>query len=833
MTDKREDTGRGAGLDDPRRAAPAPDAQTTTSAETGPEACDDGPMTTRLADMLAGYDRRPGIADELLGPDGQMRPVWQQFMCNLARQSPEAISEAFGRGDKYLRDAGVFFRHYSEDASTERDWPLSHVPVLIDAGEWAGIEAGLIQRAELLEHVMADLYGPGELVKSGQLPASLVAQNPEWLRPLVGITPPGGHFLHFLAFEIGRSPDGTWFVLGDRTQAPSGAGFALENRVATSRVFSEFYPRARVERLAPFFRTFRDALGELRLGHDSRIGILTPGQHNDTYFEHIYIARYLGIPLLEGEDLSVENGQAMIRTVEGPRPVSVLWRRLDGHMADPLELDEGSRLGTPGLIGALRSGQLTLVNALGSGVLESRAMLAFLPAIARSLLGAPLRLPNIATWWCGAEAERAYVGSHTDQMMIGPALSTTLPFEIDATTALGGRFRGIARPSIDAWIEAEGAQLVGQEAVTLSTTPAWVDGGLQPRPMTVRVFAARTAQGWRIMPGGYARIGRTEDATALAMQRGGSVADVWIVGDSPVASPAPATSAPQRSRSGALPSRAADNLFWLGRYVERAEATIRLVRAYQLRLAETGSPDDPLPAWLRAQAETIGLDLAQPVPEALNGLMDAAITCASKVRDRFSVDGWRALQDLAGSARRMRRSARAGDDAGQAMGVLLRKITGFSGLVHENMYRSSGWRFLTLGRSLERAEQMAASLAWLTASDAPEGSLGMAVEIGDSVMTHQRRYRGSSNPATVLDLLALDDRNPRSILFQLDDIRDQTDRLPGALRNGQRSDLSRAVLRLHTDLAICTPAELDPARLQALRGALGDLSSLLHAAYLS
>lgn len=273
--------------------------------------------------LLKAYRPFPDVSDELLFPDGRVRPVWRSFLEHLSALTPEEITERFARGNQYLNDAGVYFRQYGQDGANEREWPLSHIPVIISQDDWQVIADGLTQRAELLEQVVADLYGDNRLVSNGYLPASLIAQSPEWQRPLVGIKPKSGQFLHFLSFEIGRGPDGTWWVLSDRAQAPSGAGFALENRVATGRVFNEFFARANVHRLAGFFRRFRDHLVELRGESESRVSILTPGPLNDTYFEHAYIARYLGFMLLEGEDLTVENGKLMVRTVAGLRPVSV------------------------------------------------------------------------------------------------------------------------------------------------------------------------------------------------------------------------------------------------------------------------------------------------------------------------------------------------------------------------------------------------------------------------------------------------------------------------------------------------------------------------------
>lgn len=788
-----------------------------------------------LPDRLSAYRPPPGVADELLQSDGSIRPVWTQFLNHLSGLSESELGQRFARGDQYLHDAGVYYRQFTEAGSAERDWPLSHIPVIISGKEWKQLSDGIVQRCELLERVMADLYGPANIIRNGDLPPELVTRNPEWLRPIVGISPRSGHFLHFLAFEVGRSPDGSWLVLGDRTQAPSGAGFALENRMATSRVFFDHFPQANVERLASFYRQFRDALNGLRASGKGSVGILTPGPRTDTYFEHAYIARYLGFMLLAAEDLKIDDGRLAVRTIDGPEPVSVLWRRLDSRYADPLELDENSALGTPGMVSALRAGALTMLNCLGSGVLEARALMAFLPQLSRVLLGEPLSLPNIATWWCGQAAERDYVRQNLKSMMIGPALATDLPFSQQGTTVPGADFRDTAAEPVSDWLAREGADLVGQESVRLSTTPAMVDGRLQPRPMLVRVFAARTPSGWTVMPGGYARIGRLEDSTALAMQAGGSVADVWVVGEEPVATDSltPAADAPfLRRMPGLLPSRAADNLFWLGRYVERAECHVRLLRAYHLRLEDAGDRELPFIAFLEDHLEGYGIDPSQPVPDALVSLFASSLDCAGKIRDRFSTDGWHALTDLDETVRGLAGSVRPGHEAAGVMSVILRKLAGFTGLVHENMYRFNGWRFLTMGRALERAEFLAATLIVFADQAGPPGGFDLAIEVADNLMSHRRRYPVDVNRASVTDLLVLDNGNPRSIIYQLEILHDEEARLPGKEPGAPRTAFSRQVLTLRTELEVAEPQDLSTDRLIDIRSRISDLSDALTSRYL-
>ncbi len=774
--------------------------------------------------------------DEMLDAGGQWRPAWRRFLALLDRLSEDELAARFARAHQYMRDAGVYYRVYDAlGAPREREWPLSPLPVLIDAQEWQAIGAGLVQRAELLERVVADLYGPQRLIADGLLPPELVAANPEFLRPLVGVAPRSGRFLHFCAFELGRGPDGRWWVLGDRTQAPSGAGFALENRVATIRAFPDLPERMHLHRLAGFFRRFRDALLEQADGQMGGIGVLTPGPGNETYYEHAWIARYLGFLLLEGEDLTVRNGQLHVRTVTGLQPVSVLWRRLDSAFMDPLELRADSWIGTPGSVGALRAGSVSMVNALGSGVVETRAMQAFLPTVCRALLGEDLQLPGIATWWCGQAPARAEVVAQVERMMLGPAFSTRLPYEDPQSTLLGAQLDPDERRQLLRRLDDDGAQWVAQEAVTLSTTPVPMDGGFEPRPFVLRAFVARTADGWEAMPGGFARIGAQADTRAIAMQLGGQAADVWVVGDRPVGRDTllPARDSLQRREATALPSRAAENLLWLGRYTERSEAIARILRAYHVRLAENGDQPLPLLDALGDHLEHIGIDAAQPIPDGLLGSLEGAATSAGRIRDRFSPDGWVALHDLSTTARRFAAQVAPGDDASRAITVLLRKLAGFSGLLHENMYRSTGWRFLEIGRRIERGIQMAELLGLLHRADAPAGLQQALLEIGDSVMTHRSRYAVNAGPLSVIDLLALDAANPRSVMFQVEALKAEFAQLPASGVPRAMPAFVKQALRLHTDLSIREAGALDADCLAGLARDIAGLYDLVAKAYFS
>ncbi|MBF34175.1 MAG: hypothetical protein CME85_14015 [Henriciella sp.] len=787
--------------------------------------------------LLSHYRPVDGVPDELMDGQGRIRPVWQRFIDHLSEQDGDKLSLMFARGDAYLRNSGVFLRQYTEDRAAERPWPLSHVPVLIDGKEWETIAGALKQRADLLERVAADLYGENRLVAEGALPGELIAQSSEWIRPLVGVKPRGGHYLNFIAFEISRGPDGTWWVLNDRTQAPSGAGYALETRVATSRIYAEHYAQARVHRLSNFFSEFRTALLNMRSDPDNHVAILTPGPFSETYFEQSYIARYLGLLLVEGEDLTVKQGQVFVRTVSGLQPVDVLWRRLDTLYADPLELDETSQIGTAGLVGAIRRGSVSVVNALGAGVLESRALLAFLPRISRALAGGPLAMPNIATWWCGQPAERSHVLSRLEAMMLAPALSTRQMFDPEESSLMGSQLRRQGLDYARHLVETEGDMLVGQEAVSFSTSPAWVDGKLVPRPMSLRVFMVRTASGWSVMPGGFARIGSDEAAPVFSMQSGSSVADVWIVSDEPVDTVthlASGQARAPRAKQGALPSKAAENLFWLARYMERAESFTRLNRARHERLADAASPQSPLLSYLTRYTAFIGLHTEVAIPPALATAIRSAMRAAASVRDRLSPDGWAAIVQLSDRLDDALESRlMPGDDASREMGVLLRQSSAFTGLLQDNMYRFTEWRFLSLGRSIERIMALASALASFLAEDAPLGSLDLALEYADSSISHRRRYGFQASRASVIELLALDELNPRSLIFHLTELETQMTPIAELKNTPASRELLKQVGAVRRAFAGMAPEGIDTAYLADFRSRIARLSDNITVIYLT
>jgi uncharacterized circularly permuted ATP-grasp superfamily protein/uncharacterized alpha-E superfamily protein len=805
------------------------------------------PGNRRLAQWSRDYMRLPGIPDEFIAADGKPRPVWTRFLEAFAALSPVDIERRFGAADRHMREAGVSYRAPGESA--DQQWPLSHLPLLIDEAEWQQLSAGIAQRAQLLELVLRDLYGEGRLVADGAIPAAAIAGSSEYLRPVCGVKPPGGRYLNLYAADVGRGPDGRWWVLGDRTQAPSGAGYALENRLVLSRVFASLYKSMNVERVAPFFEAFREALRACADRDEPRIGVLTPGAFSETYFEHATLARYLGFLLVEGDDLAVSDDRVYIRTVAGLKRVDVLLRRVDSNSLDPLELDAASRLGVPGLIDVLRKNGVVVANMPGSGVLEARALLGFLPSLSRRLLGEDLKMPHIATWWCGQKAAREEVLSRLDEFAIEGAYGRGVPGFDGRGPVLPGELSAAERERLKAAIAERGIDFVGQELVRLSTTPVWDNGGITPRPFVLRVFAAATETGWTIMPGGFCRIAERPDARAVSMGDGARAADVWVVSDKAVTARTllPGDAVRIRRIAGVLPSRAADNLFWLGRYLERAEATLRLIRALgaQQRDPGKGAPNlvqtaeriqRLLVAW-GAVSQTSRTQPSKVVAEALQAeakfgsalsLLRTAQRTASSLRERLSPDAWQVITEMT-----TRLAAEVEDDDGvvSAAELTLQELATFAGLAQENMNRAAGWRFLEMGRRVERAINTMRLARQFAYDEATAEDLDILLTLVDCQITYRSRYLVGPVLAPIRDLVVLDTYNPRSVAFQVEALNAHIASLPALVESGLIERPQRLAVAAQSSLTTAEAGRLDTKTLFSLEQDLLNLADAIGAHY--
>lgn len=739
------------------------------------------------------YVPAAGVYDELKQPDGAFRAPWNICVAAFEALGPGELQNRWEQGEREIAKNGITYNPHDQEQGPSRPWALDPVPLVLDEAEWDGVSAGVRQRAVLYELVLQDLFGPQKLLRDRVLPPDVLYGHPQYFPGYHGIHEPGAARLQLYAADLARSPDGRWWVSENRTHAPFGLGYVLENRVMSARFFPEVMRDAHIHRIAPFFVALRESLAELapRNRENPRVVLWSMGPSSPTYFEDAYLARYLGYTLAEGADLAVRGNQVMLKTLGGLLPVQVLFRRLHDSACDSVELDPASKYSVSGLLEVMRAGGAGLSNGLGSALLEAPIIRAFEPVLSRLLLGEELIVPTVATWWCGAPKALAYALANLDKLLVAPAFVGADDAGI-RPAELGQRDRA----ALVERMKAEPDKFVAQEMVARSSTPVWNKTGPAAWRLALRSYAVKSQDGYHVLQGGLARVSPDPLRLDVDMTSGDRSQDVWICtpGDVEETSllQAPGTAIELKRSGRDLPSRVCDNLYWLGRTVERIESAVRLHRL--AARVSTGEYDSaPTAAFLsRALAgrdlqpgELAPGEVTVPLPElkarfdsALLGTTDAhslpsmvadAMRLASTVRDRIAVEMWRSVQRISQASANLRDGRGGGSARLNHLDTLLSELNGFSGLTAESMTRADGWRFLDLGRRLERAFQSCQLInATLVIQTAEEPvSLELLLEIKDSIMTYRGRYMATLQPAAVLDLLLTDESNPRSVGFQL------------------------------------------------------------------
>lgn len=756
--------------------------------------------------MFDGYEPRSGAYDEMFAGPGQLRPHWERLEHALAQLGPAEFRRRWTQAQRLVHENGIAYSAFGDPQEKARPWQLDPLPIIIPAREWQTVAEGLRQRAQLFNLILTDLYGPQDLLRQNLVPPELLFRHPGFHRPFHGQKPKADRFLHLYAADLARSPNGRWWVLGDRTEAPSGSGYALENRIVVSRMLPEPFRVCHVHRLAPYFIALRETLRELSPHQidNPRVALLSQGPSSPNYFEDAYLSRYLGYTLAQGDDLAVRNDQVMLKTLGGLLKIDVLLRRPNSEHCDSLELSGRSRQGTPGLLQAVRSNQVLVANTLGSGLVESPIFLALLPALCQALLGEPLKIPGVATWWCGDEQSLKYVLARLEKLIIRPAFRQR-GSELEASR----RLHQLSSDALRSEIEQKPWAYVAQERVQRSTAPAWRAGGVEPKHIALRSFAVASDDSYTVMAGGLGRISDSVDPLFISLLAGEGSKDVWVQGEKPVR-PVSLLERSSQSlelrRTGAeLPSRVADHIYWLGRHLERADATARLLRTVALRLTGENSSASTaeLPVLLRVLVEQGQIEpgfvvegIAQQLPRiethmpravfdvdqpfSLRSVISNLFRSASVVRDRISVDSWRIVHRMDEGFRPRANGTMDLTDVMATIDQLLIDLSSFSGMVMESMTRTHTWRFLDLGRRLERALQTITLLHHALQNPAQVASplLEALLETCDSQMTYRSRYLANIQLAAVLDLLLTDETNPRSVAFQLVRIAGQVDKLP-------------------------------------------------------
>ncbi len=752
-----------------------------------------------------------GVWDEMVGADGRVNPSWAHVASWLDGLTPERAAATTAEIHRLLRENGVTYSVHGAPGGEHRTWQLDALPWVVSEQDWKTIEAGLIQRAELMDHVLSDLHGDQKLISGGWLPPELIHAHRGYLRPCHGMSLPSKRQLILYAADLARGPDGRMWVVNDRTQAPSGSGYVVENRGVMTRAMPRLFHRTGVRRIAGFFRTLRETLESFpaRAGaREPRVVILTPGPQNETYFEHAFLASYLGYALVQGDDLTVRDGCVWLRSLGGLEPVDVIVRRVDAWFCDPLELKQDSQLGVPGLLEAMRAGNVAVVNHPGSGVLENPGLMSFLPGIARHLRGEELILPAAATWWCGEKKARDLVLSKLNTLVVksihrAPTFGTVFGGSLDAAGIAALRERILASPE----------SFVGQEQVSFSTQPCLNNGDIEARRGVLRGFVTATPDGrYMVMPGGLTRIAGSQDALVVSSQLGGTSKDTWVQGteQEPFVSLWSESEQLQTELDARnVPSRSGENLFWTGRYAERAEGSARLLRRAVLSFVEAfGDDEDQLSRHREIlMSGLVGITNAAPIhpeerfsavsdeEEVISLLSDARRpgslaanlrsfrNAAYAVRDLWSPDSWRVIEAVIREwVEEDLPSCNELDDYTDPLNRLILHLTALLGLNLESMTRDAGWRLLDSGRRIERAQFLLAVIRNFLVEGRPSSEEHLVMETvlaaSDSLVTYRKRYRTHPRIELVLELLLLEPNNARSLLYQIQRLTGNIEGLP-------------------------------------------------------
>lgn len=787
---------------------------------------------------------------------GQFRAHWKPVIDFLDRTRPRVIKQRHDRVKRMRHEDGATFNPFEESSERLTPWNLDIIPMPVTAREWKILETGLIQRATLLEKILADIYGPQSLIHEGRIPAEMIFANPHFLRACNGIQPAGGRFLTFYAVDVYRDENGGFRVLRDWGGAPQGLGYALENRIVMSRVFSDFYHDMPICRLAPFFKTFHNALVQRAIlrEEDPKIVLLSPGPDSPIYFEHALLSRYLNYTLVEGQDLTVRNGEVFLKKLNGLEPVEAIFRYINDESSDPFALRRGTATGVAGLIQVAREGNIEIINPIGSSFIETPALSVLLPDLCRSILGNELSLGQHPAWWCRDEDSRNHVLAQLDSLVIRHALkrSTSRPAKNGLKQAIKDKPYGF----------------MAREPVRPSTVPVWDQNRIQPYFALMRLFVCATENGFSVLPGGLCTTAPDVKTLLSNDPQKQQSKDIWVASDQPV-EPFSLISglqtAAEFNRSSDIPSRVADHLLWLGRYMERAEGRVRLLRSVFRRISsESRMTDiDELPFLLTLLREQDNLpplsDKGSAIlkyrqllaymnstlyekgrPESVVTILHQVQQAARHVRDWFSVDSWRVinrLKDMAGTPT---------DDPIELLDDILYALNAFSGLAMESMTRGLGWRFMDMGRRIERGINTTALIrTGLSELYGQSPSILEALlEVSASIMTYRSRYRTTFQLAPVLDLLLIDESNPKSLAFQCSQLAAHVEHLPRQNERRFSNPEERLVLSLLTSVRLFDLAGLDvrkndadesplPGFLESMEEQLMDFAQVVTAHYLS
>lgn len=826
-------------------------------------------MPTTKTTWFNNYDTQQGN-DEMYSLNNGIKPYWSKLLTSFDTLGVTGLTARQKDIDWLLSENGVTYNVYNDPQGMHRPWNLNVVPFMLHQNEWAEVEEGLKQRAELLNLVLKDVYGDRKLIKNGIVPYEVIYGHRGFLRQCSGMELQLEQYLSIYAADLCRGTDGRLWVVNDRTEAPSGMGYALENRSTTSRILPDLYAEMKVKRLSGFFQEFNQMLIDAALGkkENPNIVILTPGSHNETYFEHAYMASFLGYPLVQGNDMVVRDGFLWMKSLQGLKQIDVVLRRVDDAFTDPLELREDSHLGVAGLLDVVRRNNVAVINPIGSGVIENPGLIPFMPAIAKFFMDEELKLPQIASWWCGQEKERNFVLDNISKLVIK---------RIDRTNResiyFGELMSAEALDELKKVILERPYRFVAQERINFSTAPNFTNDKLAPRNVVARAFCIASKKDYSVMPGGLVRVAPDGETVRVSNQRGGTSKDFWILDDEPIVEEKnrhwQQKSSIAISGLNDLPSLTAENLYWAGRYVGRTLVNARFLRTVMRQMAivqnRNEKPDsEKLKVLFKAVTQLTGtypgfverskdgkLAMDNPYEEMLSVILDKnrvgslAHTISMfgnsyySIRNLWSSDMWRVFENI----QKIWNSLVDGDDHSinkilKVLNQLITRLIAFMGLIEESIMVQQGLLLYFIGLQLEQCSlNITKCRALLTIKydeQVEYDLLEYLLTSHESLNIYRYSYRSHIELAHVLDLVVLDLDYARSLTFMINRLQKDIARLPHSKHDHQLSNYQKFVFEAFSKLRLAessklvqTKSETDVTREQ-LDTLLKELSDLLY-----
>ena len=776
--------------------------------------------------------------DEMFDTQCNVRPHWNEIKNGLDNAGIKQLEQKQTEIDWRLEDNGVTYNIYNDPEGNNRRWNLDPIPLVLTSTEWEEISKGLKQRAKLLNLIFKDLYTEQKLIKEGIVPAEIIFAHKSFIPEVFNFENKDYYSMRFYATDISRGPDGKFWVINDRTQSPSGLGYAIENRLTMNSISNDLYPNIEILKMAKFIEGFKDMLKSLSSSNHENplIALLTPGPLNETYFEHSYISSFLDLTLVQGEDLLVKNNQLWLKNLNGLRKVDTLIRRVDSQYCDPLELKNNSQLGVAGLVNVIRKDNLSMINPIGVGILENIGLNPFMKNIAKFLLNEELILPQIATWWCGQKKELDFVLANIKNLII-KKIDRTDNIEVYFANKLNNE----ELKNLIEKIQNNPHYYVGQEIIDFSTTPSFTKGKVEPRNTVIRAFSYLHQEKYHVMPGGLIRVSPSKDSLVVSNQKGGTSKDLWILGkdDDFSGNSIFKNRSFIDSRLENISTKRAENLFWLGRYLTRSITTARMIRFNLKSMLNLNRYDDhtnskqtnkilnnalthltmSYPGFLDDKTATLPMKEIISLIRDKNraGTLSFSITMLSdlnaNVKNLLTMEAWRIYEKMQKEWNNYnKKEISTNKEHINELDKLLIYLMAYKELIDESIFKEQGLILFDIGSKIEVSQLLISKLRSLLTLKLDKlieyDVLDSMLNSYESYNSYRAYYKSSLALENVLDFLVFNTKYPKALIYIINQLLADLKELPKNINNSHLSSFEEPIFKVFSMITLTNTQKL-------------------------